>query len=102
MKLILGKKVPCKDLERLQGKLRHACIGMPAGRGLLGPIDTTLRTTKHWLPIHSNKALVSALTDFGILLRIVASRPSHCCELIMSNPGYIGFCDASSFGAGGI
>jgi hypothetical protein len=95
-------KVPRKDLERLQGKLRHACIGMPAGRGLLGPIDAALRTPRHWIPVASNKALRAALSDFGILLRILASRPSHCRELIVREPGYLGFCDASSLGAGGV
>ena len=75
---------------------------MPAGQGLLGPIDAALRTTKHWLMIQSNKALCSALSDFGILLHIIASRPSHCQEFIADSPGYIDFCDASSYGAGGI
>ena len=44
-------KTPRKDLERLQGKLRHACIGMPAGRGLLGPINAALRPSRHWIPV---------------------------------------------------
>ena len=75
---------------------------MPAGRGLLGPLDAALRTLSQWLPIHSNSALPSALSDFGILLHIVASCPSHCHELIKAEPGYIGFCDASTLGAGGV
>ena len=75
---------------------------MPTGRGLLGPLDAALHNPSQWLPIHSNSALQSALSDFGILLCIVASHPSHCCELIRDEPGYIGFCDASTLGAGGV
>ena len=96
-------KAPRKDLERLLGRLRHACIGMPAGRGLLGPIDAALRNDRKWLPIKSNETLRSALSDFGILLHIVTARPTHCRELVTNNtPGFIGFCDASAHGAGGV
>ena len=75
---------------------------MPASCGLLGPINTALRTSRQWIPVASNKALCSALSDFGILLHILASCLSHCCKLIVCEPGYIGFCDASSLSAGGI
>ena len=75
---------------------------MPAGRGFLRPIDAALHNLKHWLPIHSNLALRTALSNFGILLCIIASQPSHCHKLVTNNPGYIGFCDASALGAGGI
>ena len=96
-------KAPRKDLERLLGRLRHACIGIPAGRGLLGPIDAALRSDKHWLPIRANDTLHTALGDFGILLQIVARRPTHCREVVATNaPSFIGFCDASSHGAGGV
>ena len=75
---------------------------MPAGRSLLGPIDAALRPSRHWLPVKSNKALCSTLSDFSILLCILTSRPSHCHELVIHKPGYIGFCDASSLGTGGV
>jgi chaperonin cofactor prefoldin len=34
--------IPRKQFEQLRGKLRHACIGIPAGKGLMGPIDAEL------------------------------------------------------------
>jgi hypothetical protein len=34
--------IPRKQFEQLCGKLRHACIGIPAGKGLMGPIDVEL------------------------------------------------------------
>ena len=75
---------------------------MPAGHGLLGPVHAALCTDKQWLPIQSNPVLHAALHDFGILLRIIASRPLHCRELVTDTPGYIGFCDASALGPSGV
>ena len=87
-----------KELEGLQGKLQHTCIGMPASHRLLGPFNTALYT-----PQQCNKALCLVLNNFGILLCcIITSHPSHCCKLIVHQPGYVSFCDASSLGASSI
>ena len=75
---------------------------MPDCHGLLGPVHAALHTDKQWLPIQSKTALHAALHDFGILLRIVASCPLHCRELVTDTPGYIRFCDASALRAGGV
>ena len=76
---------------------------MPAGRGLLGPVDAALCSDRHWLPIKGNETLRSALSDFSILLQIVTAHPTHCQELVTtSTPSFIGFCDASAHGAGGV
>ena len=53
-------------------------------------------------PCNPIKHSGSTLSDFGILLHILASCPSHCQELIVHEPGYIGFCDTSSLSAGSI
>ena len=73
---------------------------MPAGHSLLRPLDTALCSPKQWIPIHTNAGLCSALSNFSILLCIIASQPSHCCKLVINNPSYIGFYDASAIGAG--
>jgi hypothetical protein len=36
--------VPQKAFEKLRGWLQHACIGIPVGQSLMGPIDNTLTT----------------------------------------------------------
>jgi hypothetical protein len=43
-------RVRRKDFEQIRGRLRHACIGIPAGKGLMGPIDAALRGDKDGLP----------------------------------------------------
>jgi hypothetical protein len=94
--------IPRKRFEQLRGKLRHACIGIPAGKGLMGPIDAELRGNKRLIHIKTNQHLREALRDFSTLIRVLGHRPSHCRELVVDDPGYIGYCDASKLGAGGV
>jgi hypothetical protein len=94
--------IPRKRFEQLRGRLRHACIGLPAGKGLMGPIDAALRGDPRMVKIKKNPHLQHALTDFGTLIKIMAQRPTHCKELVVNSPGYIGYCDASKIGAGGV
>ena len=49
-----------------------------------------------------NAALREALTNFGSLIRLMGHRPTHCRELIVEQLGYMGYCDASMLGAGGV
>jgi hypothetical protein len=68
----------------------------------MGPIDAELRGDKPFIHIHDNPCLRSTLQDFGTLIRLLDSRPTHCRELIVHDPGFVGYCDASKLGAGGI
>jgi hypothetical protein len=95
-------RVRRKDFEKLRGRLRHACIGIPAGKGLMGPIDGALRGNHSWIEIRRNPALKEALGDFGTIMRILGQRPTNCKELIVTLPGFLGYCDASKMGAGGV
>jgi hypothetical protein len=94
--------IPRKQFEQLRGKLRHACIGIPAGKGLMGPIDAELRGDRRLIRIKPNQHLRDALQDFGTLIKVLGRRPTHCREVVVDDPGYIGYCDASKLGAGGV
>jgi hypothetical protein len=96
------RQVRRKEFETIRGRLRHACIGIPAGKGLMGPIDAALRGEARWISIRTNSPVRTALTDFHTLIRILGQRPTNCNELVVGNPGYIGYCDASKLGAGGV
>lgn len=100
--MIRKNSVPVKDFEKLRGRLRHACIGIPAGKGMMGPIDAAMRGEPHFIAIKKNPRLRTALADFGTLIKVMARRPTHCKELVVDSPGYIGYCDASKLGAGGV
>jgi hypothetical protein len=94
---------PRKDLEKLRGKLRHAAIAIPGGRGLLSPLDHALRNESlKWIPIKANHTLRDALRDFRALISLVGHTPTSFKQLIAAVPGYIGYCDASKLGAGGV
>jgi hypothetical protein len=98
----MGAAVPTKDFKKLRGKLCHACIGLPARKGLMGPIDTALTGGKHFIKIRDNPLLLNTLQDFATLIGLLAARPTHCHELIVGDPGYLSYVDASKLGAGGV
>jgi hypothetical protein len=68
----------------------------------MGPIDAALRGDNRWMEIKRNPPVRDALTNFRTLIRILAQRPTNCRELVVNSPGYVGYCDASKLGAGGV
>jgi hypothetical protein len=68
----------------------------------MGPVDAALRGTKRLIHIKKNQSLRDALRDFSMLIKVLGQCPTHCRELIVRDPGYIGYCDASKLGAGGV
>lgn len=94
------KRVEVKRLEKLRGRLRHAAIGIPGGRGLVSPFDRALNTDGPFVIVSDE--LQDACRDFRALLRIVGTKPTHFRQLVADEPGYVGFCDASGKGAGGV
>ena len=84
------------------GKLCHASIGIPAGKGLFLPFNKMIRIKPTRVHFHLNSELGRALSDWRDLIRSVASRPTHFRELVCGEADYIGFLDASGvYGAGG-
>jgi hypothetical protein len=68
----------------------------------MGPIDAALTGDQRYIRIRHNHAVREALRNFGTLIKAVGQRPTHCRELIVNKPGYIGYCDASKLGTGGV
>jgi hypothetical protein len=92
--------VPIKQFQQLTGKLNHAAIGIPAGRGLFSPIYNALAKSSSTIKI--TPQLRQALRDWSSLLRLIGSRPTNVLELIPQTPDYISYVDASGFGVGGV
>jgi hypothetical protein len=54
------------------------------------------------ISIMDNQLLQGALRDFHTLIKMIGCQPTLCHELIPDTPDYIGYCDASKLGAGGV
>jgi hypothetical protein len=68
----------------------------------MGPIDAALQGKQCWIWIKTNAPVWDALSNFGTLIKILGQRPTHYRELVVDIPGYVGYCDASKLGAGGV
>jgi hypothetical protein len=68
----------------------------------MGPIDVAIRDGARWINIKQNPTLRDALSNFCMLICILCNHPTNCKELIINVPGYIGYCNASKLGAGGV
>ena len=103
LKTTLRKKaVKLNDFQKLVGKLRHASLGIPAGKGLFTPINHALKGDPAFVKLPNNSDLKLALHDWLYLIKDVASRPTSTKELVVGEPDYLGYCDASGIGAGGV
>jgi hypothetical protein len=103
-KLVKGlakqKTASLHEIQQISGKLNHACIGLPSGRGLMSPINGAMTGNKEIIKI--TPQLKQALLDWVILLQRISSRPTSVLELTGSTPWYIAYVDASKHGVGGV
>ncbi|KAL7555176.1 hypothetical protein ACHAWF_018791 [Thalassiosira exigua] len=100
--LRMQRGVPLKQMQKLVGKLRHAAIGIPAGKYLFGPINRLMAREPRKIFWDRATEARRALQDMGQLIREVAAEPTHVNELVPGPPTYKGTPDASGKGAGGV
>jgi hypothetical protein len=94
--------IPFTEFESVTTKLRHAFIAVQGGKGFLSPCNRILRKRPTVVYMHRNAPLFSAIRDMRTILRESTTRPTRCKELVAGWPDYVGVCDASSYGAGGV
>jgi len=98
------RRIRVKQLQQLQGKLIHASIRIPNGKALLSPLIalvTKFQKQPH-TTIQLDEATKQALRDWRSLLSAANSKPTLCTDLVPAPPDYVGYCDASRGGAGGV
>ena len=98
--IIKKKKVPSNTLEKIQGRLIHASIGIPGGRGLMSPLYAAQIQTKEFTSI--TPQLKQCLQDWKELVKVVNSRETSVLELVPQPAEYIGYVDASKTAVGGV
>ena len=92
--------VTLNDFQKMAGKLNHAAIGIPAGKGLFSPIYHAMRNDPAQIKI--TKQLKQALLDWCMLIHRLTIRPTMVLELIPGTPWYVCYVDASGSGVGGV
>jgi hypothetical protein len=101
-KVIRKTRVPLKRFRSLCGRLQHAARILPAAKAFFTPLNQALRGTPSFIGLSRHGEVRQALLDAGALIQELSRRPTHVSELLERDPDYIGFCDASAFGAGGV
>lgn len=89
-----------KDLHKLVGELRSMVIAIPGGLGCLSWLQERLRNAPD--RIYLNTQFKDAIDDFRWLADDIANRPTRIAEIIPEAPAYVGTCDASGRGMGGV
>jgi hypothetical protein len=88
------------EFQQICGKLNHACIGLPSGRGLMSPFNSAMKGTSDIIQL--TPSLQQALRDWVVLLQRISSRPTSVLEITGDTPWFIAYVDASKFGVGGV
>ena len=100
------RHVEFKAFESFMGKCQHACLGIPGGSALLGPLYKALHSAKRAnqrsVQIHPGSLQHHALTDLRTIFRILGKEPIKCSQLVPGDPTYLGHSDSCMFGTGGI
>ena len=93
---------PFDEFQKLMGKLYHASIGAPAGRGFMTPLNHQLAKTPKKVWFRKGSPQRKALQLWKSLLLEVMKEPTLAKELVPSSPDYVGLVDASGEGTGGV
>lgn len=101
-KMICLPAIPFKPFEKIAGKLRHAAIGLPVGRGICAPFNRTLAVHPKMVAPGKNGKVHGVFQDWKHLLLEMKSRPTHVNKLVLQKISDIGNMDASGIGAGGV
>ena len=102
-RLLKKNRAPVHKFQSVIGKMRHVTTILPAARGLFTPLNQALRGAPTAIALSANGEVRAALLDLRQLVLKLADRPTHVCEILVPpTPDYIGYCDASGFGAGGV
>ena len=93
--------IPFKEYESVILKLRHACIAIPTGVGLLSLCNRVFQAKPSYVYLHKNKRILHALQGCRTLLRESTREPTQCREVTSGWPDFVGIVHASSHGVGG-
>lgn len=88
--------------QKLMGKLHHAAMGIPAGKGLMIPLNKNLAKQPHKVRFWQNSLECHVLLLWKMLLIDALKAPTHAQELVTGEANYVSLVDDSGEGVGGI
>ena len=94
--------IPFKRFEKIVGKLCHASIGLPSGKGLCTPFNRIVAVKPKVVRLPKGNPVRATLDDWQQLLRDMKSRTTHVNELVVQEISDNGNMDASREGTGGL
>ena len=100
--MLTSTSVPIRDWQRLLGQMRSMVLGIPGGRGLFSQLQVALADAHDTGIVHLNQPVLDQLSDIRVLASDLAARPTRIAEVVQQNPAYVGTCDASLVGMGGV
>ena len=92
--------IPLNTFQELAGKLQHASLGIPNGKGLFTPINQAMINEPPTIAL--TPLIKQALKDWITIIRAMEARPTCVLELKPGTPHYVGYVDACGTGAGGV
>jgi hypothetical protein len=102
-RLLKKNRVAIHKFQSVVGKMRHVTTILPAARGMFTPLNHALRGAPTIVALSASGDVRAALLDLRQLVLTLADRPTHVNEILIPDaPDYIGYCDASAFGSGGV
>jgi hypothetical protein len=103
IKLIRGmlkmKRPSLNKYQKLAGKLQHASLGLPGGKGLFSPIQLAMQGNPEFVPL--TNTLKQCLKDWQAIIRHMEKQPTSVLQLVKDYPAYIGYSDSCGIGTGG-
>mmetsp|Transcript_905 Transcript_905/g.1359 ORF Transcript_905/g.1359 Transcript_905/m.1359 type:complete len:413 (+) Transcript_905:2296-3534(+) len=92
----------CKQWHRLLGELRSMTFAIPGGKGLFSPLQVALQQARQTNTVRLCASTRRCLQEWLLFAKSLASRPTLITDLVPCPPHYVGVCDASRDGMGGI
>jgi hypothetical protein len=91
-----------KRFRSLARRLQHVAWILSAAKASFTPLNNALKGTPAFIGLSRHGEVQHAIFDFAPVICNLASRAPQVTELVQQELGYIGHCDASAFGAGGV
>jgi hypothetical protein len=96
IKLIRGmlkmKRPSLNKYQKLAGKLQHASLGLPGGKGLFSPIQLAMQCNPEFVLLTC--ILKQCLKDWQAIIRHMEKQPTSVLQLVKDYPAFIGYSDS--------